>query len=107
MKYDIAIPITKPRLVHNVRRLSELDPKTFDPIYERQELSNVFCLNLKMEFAVTETEVHQADIAAVTIPMTQELLSSLTKKVVDRAKLTGSMRISRDTSRASSICIIR
>jgi len=87
LKYDIAIPITKPRLLHNVKKLAELNPEAFDPIYEQEELEETFRINLKMEFAVTETEVHQTDLAAGIIPMAQELLSSITNKVIQRAKL--------------------
>lgn len=89
-RYDIAIPITKPRLVHNVLKLSDLNPRQLEPIFDREELAEVFRLNLKMEFAITHTEVHQANIAAGSLQMPQELLSSLTNKVIDRAKLTGS-----------------
>lgn len=90
MRYDIAIPITKPQLLHNVLKLADLKPETLEPVYNREELAEVFRLNLKMEFAITDTEVHQTDIAASTLAMPQELLSSLTNKVIDRAKLTGS-----------------
>ena len=41
-----------------------------------------------MEFATTETEVHQADLAAGTLLMAQELLASITTKVIQRARLT-------------------
>jgi len=40
-----------------------------------------------MEFATTETEVHQADLAAGVLPMAQTLLASITTKVVQRARL--------------------
>jgi type III restriction enzyme len=83
--YDIAIPITKPSLEHDIRKLSELDMNTLQPIYEQQDLAEPFRIKLKMEFAHTETEVHQADIAAGELP--QELVASITKKVMDRAKL--------------------
>jgi type III restriction enzyme len=40
-----------------------------------------------MEFGLTETEVHQADLTAGVLPMAQDLLSSITNKVIQRAKL--------------------
>src|SRR5262249_12605475 len=43
-------------------------------------------VTLKLAFATTETEVHQADIAQELAPA-QELLASITNKVVDHAKL--------------------
>ena len=85
--YDIVIPITKPSLVHDIRKLSELKVEALDAIYEQEELSEPSRVRLKLEFATTETEVHQADIAAGELPAAQELLASITNKVIDRAKL--------------------
>jgi type III restriction enzyme len=87
LPYDISIPITKPRLTHNFRKLSSLDISKFEPIYEQVELSEVLRITLKMEFATTQTEVHQVDLAAGKVPIAQELLSSVTKKVIQRAGL--------------------
>jgi len=86
-KYDIKIPLTRPRLTHNVRKLSQLDPATLEPIYDQEDLAEVYRLKLKMEFATTKTEVHQVDLAAGDLPIAQELLSSVTNKVIQRAKL--------------------
>ena len=87
LAYDIAIPLTKPHLIHNDRKLSTLDPAAFEAIYDQTELEETFRINLKLEFATTETEVHQADLAAGTVPMAQELLRSIANKVLQRAKL--------------------
>lgn len=85
--YDIAIPITKPSLVHDIRKLSELKVEVLDAIYKQEDLAEQFRVKLKLEFATTETEVHQADIAAVELPPAHELLASITNKVIDQAKL--------------------
>jgi type III restriction enzyme len=87
LAYDIAIPITKPSLVHDIRKLSELKVDALDAIYEQEDLAEQFRVKLKLEFATTETEVHQADIAAGELPPAHELLASITNKVIDRAKL--------------------
>lgn len=87
LAYDIAIPITKPSLAHDIGKLSELDVAALDAIYEQEELDEPFRVKLKLEFAMTETEVHQADIAAGELPPAQVLLASITNKVIDRAKL--------------------
>jgi type III restriction enzyme len=87
LKYDIAIPITKPSLEHDIRRLSDLEVATLEAIYEQEELAEPFRVKLRLEFATTETEVHQANIAAGELPPAQELLASITNKVIDRAKL--------------------
>ena len=85
--YDIAIPITKPSLEHDIRKLSDLKVHILDAIYAQAELAEPFRVKLRLEFATTETEVHQVDIAASGLPPAQELLASITNKVVDRAKL--------------------
>ena len=87
MTYDIAIPITKPRLVHDIRRLSELDPSALKPVFEQEDLADLYRVRLKLEFVTTETEIHQAEIGAGELPTSQELLGSITNKVIDRAKL--------------------
>lgn len=87
LAFDITIPITKPSLEHNIRKLSELNVKTLDAIYDQVDLAEPFRLKLKLEFATTETEVHHADIAAGQLPAAFELLASITNKVIDLAKL--------------------
>jgi type III restriction enzyme len=87
LAYDIAIPITKPRLVHDIRKLSDLDVAVLKPVFEQEELAEVYRVRLKLEFATTETEVSQVDIGAGELPPPQELLGSITNKVIDRAKL--------------------
>jgi len=87
LKYDIAIPITKPSLEHDIRKLSDLDVAALDAIYDQEELAEPFRVTLRLDFATTETEVHQADIAAGELPPAHELLASITNKVIDRAKL--------------------
>ena len=88
LTYDIAIPITKPRLEYNIRKLSELDVAVLKPVFEQEELAEVFRVKLKLDFAMTETEeIHQAIIGAGELPPQQELLGSITNKVIDRAKL--------------------
>lgn len=86
-KFDIAIPITKPSLEHDIRKLSELDIATLAAIYEQEDLAEPFRVKLRLEFATTETEVHHADIANGDPSPAHELLASITKKVIDRAKL--------------------
>jgi type III restriction enzyme len=85
--FDIAIPITKPSLVHEIRKLSELRVDALEAIYEQADLAEPFRVRLKLEFATTETEVHQADIGGGEMPPIHELLASITNKALDRAKL--------------------
>ena len=87
LAYDIAIPITKPSLVHDIRKLSDLDVAVLKPVFEQEDLAEVYRVRLKLEFATTETEVSQVDIGASELPPPQELLGAITNKVIDRAKL--------------------
>jgi type III restriction enzyme len=87
LAYDIAIPITKPSLVHDIRRLGDLSVQRLDAIYNQEELAEPFRVTLKLEFATTDTEVHRAVIGAEELPPLQDLLASITNKVIDRAKL--------------------
>ena len=86
--FDIAIPLTQPVYTRNYKRLSELDPYTLDPVYDQDELDEPLRIQLKMEFATTETEIHQADIAAGS-PLLQDVIASIVNKVIAMAKLTG------------------
>ena len=87
LKYDIAIPITKPSLEHDIRKLSELDVAALEAIYDQLKLAEVFRMKLKQEFAITQSEIGRIDFAAGELPAAQELLASITNKVIDRAKL--------------------
>lgn len=86
---DITMPMTKPVYSRNYKRLSDLDPLKLDPVYDQEELEQEIRIKLKMEFATTETEVHQADIAAGPPPFAQDIIGSITNKVIKTAKLTG------------------
>jgi type III restriction enzyme len=87
LNHDICIPITKPSLVHDIRKLSALNVAALVPIFEEEDLAEVYRIKLKLEFATTETEVHQAEVGSVDLPTQQELLGSVTNKTIDRAKL--------------------
>jgi type III restriction enzyme len=85
--FDIAIPLTKPRLVHDIRKLVELDPERLEPIFDQGELLHQFRVELKIVFATTKTEVHETEIRFEPGP-THEILALLTNRVMDQAKLT-------------------
>lgn len=87
LPHDIAIPLTKPSLMHNIQKLAKLRVHRLDPIYDHEEFAEPFRVKLKLEFATTETEVHQTDSIAGELPPTRELLASITNQVIERAKL--------------------
>ena len=88
LAYDIAVPITKPRLVHDIRKLSDLDVSKLKAVFESEDLAEVYRVKLKLEFATVEVLVSQVDIGAGEIPPSQALLSSITNRVISAAKLT-------------------
>ena len=87
LKYDIGIPVTKPSLKYNHRKLADLDMQSLEPIFNQEELDEPFRIKLKLEFAATETEVHRDDISGSLQPV-QEFLADMTNMVAAKAGLT-------------------
>ena len=85
--FDIAIPLTKPSLTHDVRKLAEMDMAHLQPIYDQEDLAEPIRNRLRMAFATTETEVHRTALEVRDNPPAQQLLASITAKVTDRARL--------------------
>ena len=85
--FDIAIPLTKPSLTHDVRKLTGMEIARLEPIYTQDELDDPVRNGLRMAFATTETEIHRTNVEVGNSPPAQQLLASITSKVADRAKL--------------------
>ena len=85
--YDVAIPITKPSLTHDSRKLAELDVHSLAPIYDTGELAEPVRVRLRMDFATTDTEVHQDELEPET-RTGRELLAGITGEVGKRTGLT-------------------
>jgi type III restriction enzyme len=86
--YDIAIPLTRPIYAHDYTVLSSLDPLSLDPIYDYSELDERYRIQLRMEFATTETLVSTVDITPGPLPLKQDLLSQITTRVAREARLS-------------------
>lgn len=80
LEYDIAIPLTKPSLTSNISKLSEFDVGALDAIYDQDELEESLRITLKMEFATTESEVHQEPVVPAHRRV-DELLADIAKQV--------------------------
>lgn len=85
--YDIEIPQTEWRYRRNYKKIEELDPLKIRSLYTSDKLDENRKILLKMEFPVTETEVHQAAIEATELPTGREILSYITNETRKRAKL--------------------
>ncbi len=46
LKYDIAIPLTKPSLSHDIRKIADLKVSALGPIFDQNELMEVFSIRL-------------------------------------------------------------
>jgi len=88
VEYDIAIPLTRPVYAHDYKKLSSLDPLGLAPIYDYSELDERFRIELEMEFATTETVVSRKIITPTPLPLSQELLATITQKVITQARLS-------------------
>jgi len=88
IKYDITIPLTRPVYLHDYKKLSSIDPLSLDSIFEREELEEEYRITLKMEFVTTETEIHRTEIIPGVPPLSQEVLSLITNKVIAEARMS-------------------
>jgi len=88
LKYDITVPITKPSLEHDIRKLSNLELEKMKAIYDVEDISEAFRIKLRVEYATTETEIHRVDTAISELPTSQELIARITNKVIENARLT-------------------
>ena len=82
-KYDIAIPIAKPCLTYDRRKLLNLDVRLFEPMFEIDER---FRIKPTPEFAAAETETRQCN-SANGLRRTEELLPAIANLVVAKAEL--------------------
>ena len=86
LAYDITVPITKPGLHREIRKLADLDMGNLDAIRAQAELAEPLKIRITMEFTTTETEVHQEEIAGEQLPA-EEMLTSIVNMVASQAAL--------------------
>ena len=86
MAYDIELPITKPGLTHDVRKLEEINTVALVPIYEREELAEPYRVRLQMDFVTPEAEVGQDEFQPVAL-ITGDLLTGIVNKTLSAARL--------------------
>ena len=87
LEYDVAIPITKPSLRFDLPKLSRLDVSTLEALFDQEVLAEPYRNRLVMEFATTETTVHQHSVPTVLRP-SGELLATTVNLVAKHAGLT-------------------
>ena len=86
--FDIAIPITKPSLEFQFADLSKMEIDQLKAILAETDVSRSYRSTLRVDFATTETQVHQVNLAEEPAPA-RDILSSITQKVIQTTKMTG------------------
>ena len=87
--YDIAIPLTKPRYTHEYRNLHELDPLALPPIYDAGVLAEELAIEIRINFATTDTRVHQEVLMPGRPLLGQDFLREITQAIESRLNLSG------------------
>jgi type III restriction enzyme len=88
-KFDIAIPLTKPKYTHEYRNLGDLNPLGMTPIYDAGVLAEEAGIEIKMAFATTGTTVHQEVIVPEQPLLSQDFLRDITQDIERRLGLSG------------------
>ena len=88
-QYDIALPLTLPRYRHVYRELGRLEPAALPPIYDADVLAEETAIEIKLEFALTGTTVHQAVILPDRPLLSQDFLRDVTRRIEENLDLRG------------------
>ena len=87
--YDIRLPEIGRRLQHEFREVSGVDVGSLDSLIENGKLPEATRLRLSMEFATTETEIHQEDALIAEPAPASAILVDIAARVGKRTGLPG------------------
>jgi len=87
--FDIAIPLTRPKYVHEYRNLEDLDPQGLSPIYRTDVLAEELAIEIELAFATTGTPVHQAVIVPEQPLLSQDFLRDIAHATARNLGLDG------------------
>ena len=87
LEHDITIPLTRPLLFHEVKKLDELTVENLEPIYDREELEERVRLNLRARFGVPDVDLGALPFDVEDLPITGDLIGAVTKRTIRRAAL--------------------
>jgi len=65
-----------------------MDVAQLEPIFDRKELAEERRVILRLEFAMTETDLGTAPLGIESLAISQEIVASITQKTLDQAHLT-------------------
>ena len=87
MNYDIAVPITKPSLTRNVRRLDEFRPLELDAVGGDVDLSRAHSISVSVTEQVTDATVHTETVTRKVATRSEESVAAIVRHVMDRCGL--------------------
>ena len=87
LAYDIRLPRLGPLLRRAFDRAADLDPGSLGSLLEDGRLPKEVRLHLRMEFATTETEIHQEEAVVAAPPPAAAILGEIAKSVGKRTGL--------------------
>jgi type III restriction enzyme len=86
--YDIEILQTDFSYMRNYKNIESINPVDIPSLYSSDKLDEERKIFLRMEFPITETEIHQVEIEPTILSAGREMVSHITKEVMKRARLT-------------------
>jgi type III restriction enzyme len=89
LERDIVIPLTSPAYERSYQRLTDLDPLSLKPIWERPELPEARKVSLKMQFGTLDVHVGAAQVDLGDARPAEEMLAGIVNRVAEVANLTG------------------
>lgn len=87
LDYDIAVPLTKPVLFHEVKKLDELSIDALEPIYDREELEEPLRLKLRARFGVPDVDLGDLPFDSDKLPIAGDLIAAIVRRTKRRAAL--------------------
>ncbi len=88
-RYDVAIPLTRPRYTHAYRNLKDLDPYKLKPIYQAGVLAEEVAIEIEMTFATTGTTVSAGIVHPGQTQLSQDFMRDMTQLIERQLGLEG------------------
>lgn len=88
-QYDIVLPLTKPRYIHEYRNLGQLGPLSLPPIWAVDVLAEEYAIAIQMDFATTGTPVHATVVVPERPLLSQDFLRDIAQAVGNNLQLNG------------------
>jgi type III restriction enzyme len=90
-KLDIEIPRTTALFEREYKNLDQLDPMAFGPLASEESVSDDLTAKIKLVHGTVDVTVHSDEVEfnEENVPAIENLLSSLTNRIMRRARITG------------------